>query len=119
MRCKLEVISATHAHIHCQRTKTSHCLPEISPSDDTHSLKARSNNKTQRSNDEFFFLSGSDRQTLSSVSVSLLPRAQARIAITTDADGIVGGIVDVAAVLFADVLAVVLAIFIIDSCCCC
>jgi hypothetical protein len=67
----------------------------------------------------FFFFSGSDRQTLSSVSVSLLPRAQARIAITTDADGIVGGIVDVAAVLFAAVLAVVLAIFIIDSCCCC
>ena len=77
------------------------------------------NNKTQRSNDEFFFLSGSDRQTLSSVSVSLLPRAQARIAITTDADGSVGGIVDVAAVLFAAVRAVVLAIFIIDSCCCC
>ncbi len=51
--------------------------------------------------------------------MSLLPRAQARIAITTDADGIVGGIVDVAAVLFAAVLAVVLAIFIIDSCCCC
>ena len=51
--------------------------------------------------------------------MSLLPRAQARIAITTDADGIVGGTVDVAAVLFAAVLAVVLAIFIIDSCCCC
>ena len=44
-------------------------------------------------------------------------RFQARIVITTDADGIVGGIVAVAAVLLAVVLAVGI-VAVVDGCCC-